>query len=216
MENYDVPFYSNTPDDTHCFQAALKMVLKFFLPDRDFSWEELDRITAKVDGLWTWPTSGLIWLNDKGFNVKNIETFNYKKFIQQGSQYLIDLYGNDVGGAQIKHSDIKQEIGLAGEFVEKIESEVRIPSSSEIVEFVQNGYLVICNINSKVLNKEEGYSGHFVLIKGTSDSGFTINDPGLPALENRTINFEEFERAWAYPNELAKNIIAIRYSSKLF
>ena len=54
--NKIVPFYTNTSDDTHCYQAGLKMILKYFIPDKDFSWEELDKFTAKVEDLWTWPT----------------------------------------------------------------------------------------------------------------------------------------------------------------
>lgn len=41
-----VPFYPNTPDQTHCVQAGIKIVLKSFLPDRDFSMEELEKLTS--------------------------------------------------------------------------------------------------------------------------------------------------------------------------
>lgn len=88
--NYDVPFYSNTEDETHCFQAALRILLGFFFPDEQYDWEKLDDVTAKVKGLWTWPMAGLLWLFEKGIEIIDIEPFDYEKFIAQGQQYLID------------------------------------------------------------------------------------------------------------------------------
>jgi hypothetical protein len=55
-----VPFFANTPDDTHCFQAVIRGILKYFLPDRKFSWEELDRMSAQKPGMATWPQQMLI------------------------------------------------------------------------------------------------------------------------------------------------------------
>ena len=93
MKNYDIPFYSNTEDDTHCFQAVIKMVLKFFWPDKEFTWAELDKITAKVEGLWTWQMAGLLWLDANGFEVKDIEAFDYDQFIKKGGDYHGNVFG---------------------------------------------------------------------------------------------------------------------------
>jgi hypothetical protein len=57
-----LPFYSNTADGTHCFQAGLKMILKHFIPEKDLTFEGLDKISMKIDGLWTWPIAALIWM----------------------------------------------------------------------------------------------------------------------------------------------------------
>ena len=68
-----VPFYSNTPDEMHCYQASLRMILNYFLPEKDYSWEELEKITAKVEGLWTWQYAGTLWMQKQGFEIKNID-----------------------------------------------------------------------------------------------------------------------------------------------
>lgn len=209
----DVPFYAN-PDDTHCFQAALKMIMKYFWPDKDFSWKKLEKITAKVEGLWTWPTAGLIWLRERGFEIKNIEPFDYKKFIRFGSRYLLKKYGEEVGKAQIKHSDIEQERILAQKFIKMIDTQKSIPKLDDIKNLLSEGYLIIVNINSEVLDKNTGYSGHFVVVKGFNDKQFFLHDPGSPGIENRKVNFRLFEKAWAYPNEEAKNIIAFKLKEK--
>jgi len=123
----EVPFYSNTPDNTHCFQAALKMIIGYFWPDENYSWQELDKHTAKVEGLWTWQMAGLIWLKEKGLEVKNIESFDYSKFIELGGQYLIEEYGEGVGKSQIEHSNISQELEIAKKFIQLIETKKKFP-----------------------------------------------------------------------------------------
>ncbi len=75
----EVPLFAN-PDHTHCFQASLRMVLKYYMPDRDYTWNELDNLTGKKEGLWTWPLFAMIQLKARGFDVIDIEDFDYNKF----------------------------------------------------------------------------------------------------------------------------------------
>ena len=135
MIDYSVPFYANTPDDTHCFQAALRMMLKYFLPDKEFSWEELEKRTAKVEGLWTWTMAGLLWLKENDFDIVNIEPFDYARCAKEGGGYLIELWGKDVGESQIAHSDIPQELKFAQQFASL--SEQRVPDLEEIKRFLE-------------------------------------------------------------------------------
>jgi hypothetical protein len=211
MKSYkEIPFYSNTPDDLHCFQAALKMILKYFWPNKYYTWGELDKMTAKIEELWTWPTAGLIWLKEKGLGVKVIDNFDDEKFIQLGEQYLIEEYGEEVSNEQIKHSDINQEIKLTKKFVKMIEKERKIPEIDDIKKLMLDDYIVVVNINSRTLNQRSGYAGHFIIIKGFNEKGFIVNDPGLPGRENFKVDFEFFEKTWAYPNEKAKSIMAFK------
>jgi len=210
MINYPVPFYENTSDNTHCFQASMKMVLKYFFPQKDFSWEELDRYSAKVDGKWTWPQAFLIWLSSQNVEIKNIEVFDFRKFVEKKEAYLFEQYGEEVALAQIKNSDIAQEVKFAQEFIEKIVTDVRIPTQGTIKELLTQKFLVCCAVNSQTLAGREGYSSHFVVVRGFDDTAFYVNDPGRPGVENRKIPFAQFEKAWAYPNDAAKNITAFR------
>jgi hypothetical protein len=205
----EVPFYANE-DKTHCFQACLRMMLKYFLPEREFTLGELDVISAKVEGLWTWPTAAALWLVDNGFEVRNVETFDYKEFVRKGGDYLLSHFGENVGQAQIDHSDIAQEIKLAGLFNQKIISELRIPEIADLRSCLDDGYLLGCNVNSHRLSGVGGYSGHFVVIIGYDEESLLLHDPGLPARQNLRISNEVFERAWAYPDSTAKNYLAIK------
>jgi hypothetical protein len=208
--NYPVPFYANTRDDTHCFQAALRMVLKYFLPDRDFSWEELDAITAKKIGLSTWPMAGLCWLVAQGFEVLSMQQFDYRQFITDKEDYIRQVYGLEVARQQTMHSDIADEIRWAEKFLTHVTSEKRIPEVKDILHYLDKQYLVIANVNAKAFTNREGYVGHFVVIKGYTNDAFIIHDPGLLPREAVTVSFEQFIKGWESPIAIMKNLIAIK------
>ncbi|MCB9802080.1 MAG: peptidase C39 family protein [Pseudomonadales bacterium] len=210
MAQHIVPFYPNTPDNTHCYQAALKMVLKFFWPEEAYSLDELDEVTAKVDGLWTWPIAGLLWLQEKHAEVSMIDAFDFHAFVKDGGQYLLDFYGDEVGSAQIAHSDIEQEISFAQQALKTLSIEKRSARMADVKALLEDGFLVICNVNANAPNNKEGYTGHFVVITGFDENGLYMHDPGLPPRRNRRVSYEHFTSAWAYPDETAKWLIAVR------
>ncbi len=43
---HNVPFFAN-PDDTHCFQACIKMMFAYFEPEKEFSFDYLDKLSGK-------------------------------------------------------------------------------------------------------------------------------------------------------------------------
>lgn len=205
-----VPFFANTEDNTRCFQASLRMVLAYFFPGRDFSWNELDRISKKAKGLWTWPLAALLWLTENGFEVKNIEVFDYPAFVKRGGKYLVETFGEEMGKAQIEHSDIEQERKISKDFVKQVRTEQRLPMLRDIQKLLQEGFLVVCNVNARVLNQKPGYAGHFVVITTLDGKQITLHDPGLPPVKNRKVTSARFEKAWAYPDKQAKNVMAFR------
>ena len=102
-----IPFFPNTGDGTHCFQAAMRMALAVLAPEREFTYDELDLISRKLPGKWTWPTAAMLWMLDNGFGVELVENFDYSRFAAEGGDYLISRYGEEVGRAQIENSDVR-------------------------------------------------------------------------------------------------------------
>ena len=208
-----VPFYSNTSDNTHCLQAALRIVLKYYCPDKEYTWEELEKFTAKKEGLWTWGMQGLINMQKLGFDVIVREDFDSQQFIEKGEEYLKEKFGKEVAREQIKHSDIDQEREIAKEYV-KLFGTKGIPASlDELKSLLDSDYLIIANVNSKALNNKEGYVGHFVVIYNYDDTYLYLHDPGLPPQEARKVSFVQFLKAWEYPDEDAKGIMAFTLKS---
>ena len=109
MPTQTVPFYANTSDNKHCFEASVRMVLKHFLPDRDFTWSQLDHFSAKVPGKVTWPQHLMMRLDQLGFEVISIEGFDGEAFVDEGASYLRRAFGEETAAWQIANSDIAQE-----------------------------------------------------------------------------------------------------------
>ena len=142
-----IPFYPNTKDNTHCYQAALKSVLGYFLPSKKYTFRELDKFTAKRKGKWTWSTQALINFHKMGFDVKEKSTFDYEKFVKGGGKYLIDKYGKEVGKSQIKNSDIGQEKRLAKKYISIFGNKPQLPTFNELKKLLSKGYLIGVNVN---------------------------------------------------------------------
>jgi peptidase C3-like protein len=211
------PFFANTPDDTHCFQAVIRGILKHFLPDREFSWEELDHRSAKLPGMATWPQAMLVSLRETGFDVVAVEGFDGHDFIKRGADYLADAFGKEAADWQIAHSDIAGEQKNYQKMYDAgVKCENRIPNLSELRTYLQRGYLLECLVNARILNGKTGYVGHFVLVYDMDDSYVTLHDPGLPGHEAQQVPLADFEKAWASPNENAKGFVALKYERKIY
>lgn len=208
----NIPFYGNTPDNTHCNQAGIKMILGYYFPHEKFSWQELEDITGKKPNKWTWPMKGWLYLASRGLEVKYYGTFDYEKFVQNAEDYLLTKYGKEVGEAQIKNSDIPHEVSVTKLLLEKIAQVKRVPNLDDIEKFISQNCLLLCNVNYYSLYNKSGYAGHFVLIYGIDNDYIYLQDPGLPPNPNAKIPIEYFVEAWEYSGSENKGLTVIRKS----
>jgi len=203
-----VPFFSN-PDNSHCYQCCLRMILRFFRPHEKYSWKQLDKMTEKKDGLWTWAWHGVLEMKKQGFEVVFMQQFDYKRFAEIGETYLKERFGEETTEAIVKNSDLPFEQDAAKTLSELIEP-TEVPTLADLKRLLAEGYLAICNVNLNLLNGQEGFSGHFVLVFEIDETTVYAHDPGHPPAPNRQIPIESFEKAWAFPNESDKTIIAMK------
>jgi hypothetical protein len=191
-----IPFYKNLEDNTHCFQASLKMVIEFFSGDV-LSFDELDKITLKIKDKPTWEIAGLLYLVDNNYEVINFNQFNYHEFAEKGAEYIKMNYPQEVYEYQVKNSDITKEQKLATDLVMNKKIEFRPTKDiNNFRQYLNNGFLIIAHVNSNSLNNKEGYEGHFTVVYKMDDDSVYFNDPGLPARENRVETIQDFGNAW--------------------
>jgi hypothetical protein len=205
-----VPFYPNTQDDLHCYQACLRMVLDYFLPEKEFSMQQLEELTGFQKDKWTWPNRGMVGLSKMGFIVEGVQNFDIIEFSRRGAHMLVELYGSGVAQEQIAHSDIEQEQRIAHAYIQAVKHHDRIPSLIDINTYLSQGYILVCSLNAKRLYGQDGYSAHSVVVYDISPDTITIHDPGVPPYPAKEISVGDFEAAWAFPTERAKNIIAFK------
>lgn len=204
------PRLFENPDGSHCFQAVLRSVLHHFLPSRELSWEDLDGLSGKRPGRWTWPTTALLAMHDLGLAVVTQEDFDYRAFAERGEGYLEEHLGAAVARAQAAHSDLEYEREAARRYAEVGAGELRAPDLDDVARLLGGGHLVVCNVNRAVLKGRPGYSGHFVLVYGLDEESVWLHDPGPPTAPEQRVPRPLFLAAWAYPDERAKNLMAFR------
>jgi len=208
-----IPFYSNTSDNTHCLQACYRMILKYFLPDRDYSWEELDRLTGKKEGKWTWPMKGLMNMKALGFEVKHITYFDYEVFSKIGIEYLKKEWGEDIAKVQDYHSDMQSEMSISKIYQSSGIHMFRQATVQDIKNLLDEKYLLICDVNQKVFLHTAGYNNHFVVVYGMNKEEIQFHDPGLPSFESQKLSVTEFQKAWEYPTHRDATLQALRLNN---
>ena len=194
---HDVPFVSNTPDNTHCLQVAYMSIAKYFDPNFSISMDDWAIITGYEKGLGTWANAGLVWFDEHGYEVKHYEAFDFKEFIRNPEEYMIKIHGQEAGSWGYEHTNVPKEIERMKKLLTTDIAENREPTIEDIKNGLNEGYLPRVTINAYSLDNEIGYEGHAVVIIGYDDDFLILHDPGLPALANRKISIDTFMTAWS-------------------
>lgn len=216
MNIKEIPFYSNLKDNSHCLQACLKMVLKYYFSDKNYSYKFLNKVTFHKKNKWAWDNGIMLFLSKIGFRVVNIENFDYKQFAKFGDRYLKMIWSDEVFNAQKQYSDLIRERKLARRVIKNksIKLQRRGTNIGELKKFFNNDYLVMVTINPLVLMRQKGYSSHIVLITGIDKKHIIFHDPGLPPLKNKKVTIALFKEAMEYPAKECASLIAVKYNKK--
>lgn len=206
----NVPFFSNTDDDTHCVQAVFRMALKYFLPKSDFSWQELDRMSKKQPAKGTWWFPMIAEFKKLGINSTYIEAFDYQKYFVEGDSYLEAFYGKETATWFATKSNIKDVRNLIPEFLSGTDLINRPATLTDIIDLLDDGWLVGAEINTKILLGQPGFNGHMVLIYDHKDNDFIVHDPGLPARPHRPIDKQKFSQSWMYSGPEKAALVAFK------
>lgn len=207
----DIPHFES-PDDNHCFQACLKMILKYLISEKNFSFKKLDEISKHIPNKWTWQGASLLYLADLGFQVVNIENLDYELFAKKDGEYLKTIWTPEVFEAQSKFSDLEQEQIIAQKLIinEKIKLINKDISLDDIIDLINNDYVVMVSINPYVIRKEKGYSSHMVVIDGIEENYIIWHDPGPPGEKSKKTDFYLFEKSITKPEKEDGNIIGVK------
>jgi len=183
------------------------MILEFYRPDKTYTWLELDTVTAHTADS-TWPMAGALYCHSIGFEVTWIDGFDLAEFSRRGYEYLRSYYGQAVADTQRRHSNLDQEMRYAGAVVERLSPRVRVPGLDDLTSLVSAGIPVICNVNGHALTHRPGYMGHFVVVIGIVEGSVRVHDPGPPPCPDRFVDWATFDRAWSYPDQRYRNLLA--------
>jgi hypothetical protein len=205
-----VPFYANTADDMRCLQACYRMVLKYFLPDREFTWEEIDKLLCAEVGKGTWWHAALLGIEKLGIRTKLIEPFDYQKFFDQGIDYLYTIYPKKLADWHKEKSNLFSVKHLIPEFLHTCHFENRPATFDDFDSLPSEGWLIGTEINARTLSGKEGLSPHMILVFAKEGDRYLFHDPGLPPLPNRTATQDQLIEARKYAGENKMSLVAFR------
>jgi hypothetical protein len=208
----DPGLVENGPDGASCVHACFQMLMRLRSIDGVLSFREMDNIMKRKEGMYSWEYALLAHLCKQGYKVKIIQQFDMHRFVEDGSEYIIEYYGEDVGNMYIEKSDVMQAIEDAKNMLsyKQIEIITRIANIRDIQTFITDGFYVLPSINQRILQADAGYVPHLIFIYGISERGIRFHNPGPPATSASEIPWELFHKAWSSPVEEGMMCMAVQ------
>lgn len=195
----EIPFFSNLPDDVHCMQACMKMILKYYFPKRDFSFEQLDELIGLGKRkLWSTPVQAAVVFDNLGLNVKCYAARDFEDYLREGAEYIKKNYQD--WKTILEHIDLNLDLDFTKEALKRGILENEELQFDLIESFFKKGGLIMLVINRNVLKDKKGYDGHFVLITDIGRDYVEFHDPGLPPKPKRRESKCKFIQSWYDPD----------------
>ncbi len=190
----EVPFYPNTADNNQCMVSVYRSIFEHVLGKKMTQAEARDYI-GYADGRAAWTIAPLTKMAQDGFDIVMIEPFDYRAFYKKGMAYLHGRYPADRVQWLLDHTNVQEIQQYVPDFLRTVRWEKRPATLQDIDNLLTRGYLVFVTLNSRVLQGEEGFVSHAVLIFGRDNDGYIAHDPGLPPQPNRHIARDELWQA---------------------
>lgn len=190
----DVPYFGQT-DSGNCLQANLKMALKYYYPERDYSFEMLDNLTGRSKGKWTWTSQAMPFLAEQGLNACYYSTTPYAEILDGGETFILENYGKEDGNAMIQHTDFDY-LYKSIRYLDSLDCyENRKLGFTEVEKDFFSGSIIILIVDESVLiDRNSTYLGHFVTITGINSTNVRFHDSG--GISNRIEAKQKFIDAW--------------------
>jgi hypothetical protein len=190
----DIPFYKQSSSG-NCMQTQIKMALEYYYPEKEFTFEELDNLTGRTPGMWTWTSQLLPVLLDNKLDAYFYSTAPYDKIKEGGGEFIYEYYGGRVARTIIDKTNFKS----FNYSVDKLKENDKFFNEKLELKDIENelkqSHVIILLIDSNVLsNRGGGYSGHGITITGMNETHFSIHDSG----RGPNLNFtkESLIEAW--------------------
>jgi hypothetical protein len=194
-----IPFYLN--HGHRCAQVAMKSVLKYILPEKDFSYKYLDQITNHSSDKITFLSQIAAGFSKLGINFEYYVQPNWSKaalsdnFDNALRNYYRDKTENLL--AKIDKTSLQDSVKCI--LGDKRVVETSEKPSLEKIEFnINDGKIPIALINyDTFVGRENKYSGHYLILTGFDKKNFIYHDTGPKgAGANKTVSKERFSKSW--------------------
>lgn len=190
-----IPFYENTMDGQQCMQVAMKSVLKYFL-NQDFSLPELDCLSGRKSGKWTWTSQIVTALDDLGLQTKFYSRSDLEPFLE-GEPFIRRYYGKDADKI-LQYTDLPVFLASIKKLLKyNIFQKQKLPFD-QIKSAIKSGYVPLMLIDHNIIaGLKSPYQGHFVVVTGYDEKNVFYHESGPTQPQpNKKVSQSLFLEAW--------------------
>ena len=170
-----VPFVKNP--NGQCMQANMLMALRYFFPDKKFSFAQINKKMRRKREKWTFPAQAAVVLRDFGLKT----TAYSSKDIPIKREKIITCFKRAFGkdyNTVIKNIDLDTVEYFRKRAKKERAFEVRKSSMKDFKEYLKKGYIIVPCLDSNILHNKKGpFEGHFVTVVNMDKNNVWIHDP---------------------------------------
>jgi hypothetical protein len=191
----NIPYVQSS--ENACALACYAMIAKFYFPETTF--EEIAKISDWQEGHIVWAFKFWQWITEKGIRVKDYDLIDYSMWANEGvegmrrsvSEKSFDYYQENTKDLSQLADDVKALMNNQNFLY------IRQKPGFEILkEEISKGNPCEVVLNSRVLNKRDGFALHRVVVLDVDDEFVTFHDPGKDPRPARKEAVGDFTHAW--------------------
>lgn len=189
-EPLNIPFYKQ--QGPSCVQAQMRMALKYYYPEQEYTQTTLDQLTKRQNNQWTWFSQAIPVLVNEGLDAYYYSKTPYENLTPE---FVNQFYGED--GPFI--NSVTNWPALE-ESIEFLKTSDRYQNKKldwqEVEKSFQKGHVILMIIDHNVLigQPEKPYAGHGITITYINQTHVVFhNSQGNPS---QTAEKSQFQKAW--------------------
>ncbi len=190
----DIPYYQQT-ESGNCLQTQLKMALKYYYPEKDYSFDYLDEMTGRTQGKWTWTSQAISFLLEEGLDIYYYSTTPYDDILAGGEDFLLSHYGEEDGNIMLRHTnfdalyDSIRVLNDTGRYINK-----KLDFGYLEQEFDKGAHLIVLIDVATLYDTRGSFSGHFTTVTGFDDEYVWFHNSA--GEEDTKVEKQQYIDAW--------------------
>lgn len=156
------------------------MAAQYLMPEKHFTFEQLAKIANWRKGYVVWGFSLWKWLMDQGMHMTDYDTIDYQAWADEGVEGLKRSVPKEEFNFYLKNTyDLKAESHLIKLMLEHPNFTYikRRPTWADVVDEHNKAGICDITLNSRLLNRQTGFSGHRVVLLDINDKEVIFHDP---------------------------------------
>ncbi|HUW21688.1 MAG TPA: hypothetical protein VMW41_03370 [Candidatus Bathyarchaeia archaeon] len=181
-----------------CALACYSMTAKYFFSETTF--DQILKISDWSPNYVAWPFKFWKWIMDQGIKITDFDLIDYKRWLNKGVSALKSSLTEKEFDWLRKNS---QDLSIIGKDLKKVVEHRNFthrrgkPKFSDLKSAVKKKSVCEVVLDSRTLDKKEGFSLHRVVVTGINKNKVTFHDPrGNKTIAGRTESLSHFKRAW--------------------